>query len=41
MSRQLLDTTDPNDKISMRRFQQMLVNGIISALREMGAKGRR
>ena len=35
----LLDTTDPDDVISMRRFQQMLVkNGIISALREMGAK---
>jgi GTP-binding protein len=35
----LLDTTDPNDEISMRRFQQLLVkNGIISALREMGAK---
>lgn len=35
----LLDTTDPNDDTSMRRFQQMLVkNGIISALREMGAK---
>ncbi|MEG1524316.1 MAG: GTPase ObgE [Clostridia bacterium] len=35
----LLDTTDPNDDISMRRFQQMLIkNGIISALREMGAK---
>ncbi len=35
----LLDSTDPDDEISMRRFQQMLVkNGIISALREMGAK---
>jgi len=35
----LLDTTDPDDEISMRRFQQMLVkNGIIAALREMGAK---
>ena len=35
----LLDTTDPDDEISMRRFQQLLVkNGIISALREMGAK---
>lgn len=35
----LLDTTDPNDEISMRRFQQLLIkNGIISALREMGAK---
>lgn len=34
----LLDTTDPNDETSMRRFQQTLVkNGIISALREMGA----
>ena len=35
----LLDTTDPDDEISMRRFQQMLVKtGIIAALREMGAK---
>ena len=35
----LLDTTDPDDEISMRRFQQLLVkNGIIAALREMGAK---
>jgi len=35
----LLDTTDPDDEISMRRFQQVLVkNGIIAALREMGAK---
>ena len=35
----LLDSTDPDDDLSMRRFQQMLVkNGIISALREMGAK---
>lgn len=35
----LLDSTDPTDEISMRRFQQLLVkNGIISALREMGAK---
>ena len=35
----LLDSTDPDDEISMRRFQQMLVkNGIIAALREMGAK---
>ena len=35
----LLDTTDPNDEVSMRRFQSMLVKlGIISALREMGAK---
>ena len=35
----LLDSTDPDDDLSMRRFQQMLVkNGIIAALREMGAK---
>jgi len=35
----LLDSTNPDDEISMRRFQQLLVkNGIISALREMGAK---
>jgi len=35
----LLDTTDPNDEVSMRRFQSMLIKlGIISALREMGAK---
>lgn len=35
----LLDSTDPDDEISMRRFQQLLVkNGIIAALREMGAK---
>ena len=35
----LLDSTDPEDEISMRRFQQLLVkNGIIAALREMGAK---
>lgn len=35
----LLDTTDPNNDISMRRFQQHLIkNGIISALREMGCK---
>ena len=35
----LLDSTDPDDEGSMRRFQQLLVkNGIISALREMGAK---
>ncbi len=34
----LLDTTDPNDEVSMRRFQQLLIKtGIISALREMGA----
>ena len=34
----LLDTTDPEDETSMRRFQQTLVKtGIISALREMGA----
>lgn len=35
----LLDTTDPDDEVSMRRFQQMLIKlGIIAALREMGAK---
>ena len=35
----LLDSTDPDDEISMRRFQQLLIkNGIIAALREMGAK---
>ncbi len=35
----LLDSTDQDDDLSMRRFQQMLVkNGIIAALREMGAK---
>ena len=34
----ILDTTDPEDDVSMRRFQQMLIKtGIISALREMGA----
>ena len=35
----LLDSTDPEDELSMRRFQQLLIkNGIIAALREMGAK---
>ncbi|MCL2696195.1 MAG: GTPase ObgE [Clostridiales bacterium] len=35
----LLDTTDPNDELSMRRFQQHLVKyGIITALRQAGAK---
>ena len=35
----LLDSTNPDDESSMRRFQQLLVkNGIIAALREMGAK---
>jgi GTP-binding protein len=35
---QLLDTTDPDDETSMRRFQQTLIKtGIIHALREMGA----
>jgi GTP-binding protein len=35
----LLDSTNPDDETSMRRFQQLLVkNGIIAALREMGAK---
>lgn len=34
----LLDTTDPNDEVSLRRFQQLLIKtGIIAALREMGA----
>lgn len=34
----LLDTTDPNDVDSMRRFQQELIRtGIIAALREKGA----
>lgn len=34
----ILDTTDPEDDVSMRRFQQLLIKtGIISALREMGA----
>ena len=35
----ILDTTDPDDDVSMRRFQQLLIKtGIISALREMGAQ---
>ncbi|MBO6061441.1 MAG: Obg family GTPase CgtA, partial [Clostridia bacterium] len=35
----ILDTTDADDEISMRRFQQMLVKeGIVNALREKGAK---
>ncbi len=35
----LLDTTDPNDETSMRRFQQILIRtGIVAALREMGVK---
>lgn len=35
----LLDTTDPNDEVSLRRFQQLLIKtGIIAALREMGAE---
>ncbi len=34
----ILDTTDPNDEESMRRFQQLLIKtGIIQALRERGA----
>ena len=34
----ILDTTDPNDDASMRRFQQLLIKeGIIAALREKGA----
>ena len=35
----ILDTTDPEDEESMRRFRQLLIRfGIIAALREMGAK---
>ena len=35
----LLDSTDPNNEVSMRRFQQLLIKtGMISALREAGAK---
>ncbi len=35
----LLDTTDPDDEASMRRFQQHLIKyGVISALREMGCQ---
>ena len=35
----ILDTTDPEDEESMRRFQQLLIRtGIVPALREMGAK---
>lgn len=35
----LLDSTDPEDETSMRRFQQTLIKtGIIQALREMGAQ---
>ena len=35
----ILDTTDPEDEESMRRFQQLLIRtGIVAALREMGAK---
>ena len=35
----LLDSTDPNNEVSMRRFQQMLIRtGMISALREAGAQ---
>jgi len=34
----ILDTTDPNDEASMRRFQQMLIKtGIVQALRDRGA----
>lgn len=33
----LLDSTDPNNEVSMRRFQQMLIKtGMIAALREAG-----
>ncbi|MDO4494091.1 MAG: GTPase ObgE [Clostridia bacterium] len=36
--KRLLDTTNPDDEVSMRRFQQMLIKlGVIAALREMGA----
>lgn len=35
----ILDSTDPNDEISMRRFQQLLKkSGIVDALKEKGAK---
>ena len=35
----LLDSTDPNNEVSMRRFQQMLIKtGMIAALREAGCK---
>lgn len=35
----LLDSTDPNDEASMRRFQQQLIKmGIIDALKNAGAK---
>ncbi|MBQ7278560.1 MAG: GTPase ObgE [Clostridia bacterium] len=35
----LLDSTDPNNEVSMRRFQQLLIKtGMISALREAGCK---
>ena len=34
----ILDTTDPNDETSMRRFQQLLQkNGIVQALKDAGA----
>jgi len=34
----ILDTTDPDDETSMRRFQQLLVKtGIVAALKEAGA----
>ena len=33
----LLDSTDPNNEVSMRRFQQLLIRtGMIAALREAG-----
>ncbi len=35
----ILDTTDPNDEASMRRFQMLLQKtGIVAALREAGAE---
>lgn len=35
----ILDSTDPNDETSMRRFQKLLIKeGIVQALRERGAK---
>ena len=34
----IMDTTNAEDEVSMRRFQQMLIKeGIIAALREKGA----
>lgn len=37
-AQRILDTTDPNDETSMRRFQQMLQkSGIVDALKQAGA----